>query len=154
VRTVGIDPGIQGALVLLEWGAPKECVVMPTVQSLINGQAVADILREWKPDFVVLERAQAMPDQGVTSMFNYGVGYGTILGILQGLRIKHRTIRPQEWQGWAFKQVKVKREDPKGAALAVALALYPSAQLIPARCRVPHKGIVDALLIAGYGDRL
>jgi crossover junction endodeoxyribonuclease RuvC len=127
---------------------------MPTVQSAINGQAIANILSEWQPDIVALERAQAMPDQGVTSMFNYGVGYGTILGILQGLKIKHRTIRPQEWQAWAFKQLRVKRDDPKGAALAIALALYPTANLTPPRCRVPHKGIVDALLIGGYISQL
>lgn len=154
MRMVGIDPGTQGGLVLLEWGTPIELVAMPTVQSAINGQAIADLLTEWKPDFVGIERAQAMPDQGVTSMFNYGVGYGTILGILQGLRLKHRTIRPQEWQAWAFRQLRVKREDPKGAALAVAMALYPSARIIPQRCRIPHKGIVDALLIAGYVDQL
>lgn len=153
MRVVGIDPGIQGALVLLEWGTPRELVVMPTIQSLIDGASLADLLALWKPDVVGLERAQAMPDQGVVSMFNYGVGYGTILGILQGMGIKHRTVRPQEWQKWAFSQLRVKREDPKGAALLVAKALYPGAELVPKRCRVPHKGLVDALLIAGYMDQ-
>jgi crossover junction endodeoxyribonuclease RuvC len=153
-KIVGIDPGMQGGLVLLDWGTPVSLIPMPTIQSMVNGQAIAELFECWKPDFVGLERSQAMPDQGVTSMFNYGVGYGTILGILQGMKIAHRTIRPQEWQKWAFSQVRVKREDPKGAALAVAMAVYPKAQLIPPRCRVPHKGIVDALLIAGYTDQL
>lgn len=154
MKTVGIDPGAEGALVLMAWGTPVELVPMPTIQKSIDGSVIAALLESWAPDFVGLERSQAMPDQGVVSMFNYGVGYGTILGILQGLKIKHRTIRPQEWQKWAFSQLRVKREDPKGAALAVAKALYPTANLIPPRCRVPHKGIVDALLIAGYVDQL
>lgn len=154
MRTVGIDPGIKGALVLLEWGTPKELVPMPEIQSTIDGDTIATLFSQWKPDLVGLERAQAMPEQGVVSMFNYGVGYGTILGILQGMKIKHRTIRPQEWQGWAFRQLRVKREDPKGSALLVAKALYPTAGLVMPRCRVPHQGVVDALLIAGYTDQL
>jgi crossover junction endodeoxyribonuclease RuvC len=154
MRVIGIDPGIKGGIVLLEWGTPIELIPIPTIQNLIDGAALAASLASMKPDLVGLERAQAMPDQGVVSMFNYGVGYGTVLGILQGMRIKHRTVRPQEWQKWAFSQLKVKREDPKGSALAVAKALYPGAAIIPPRCRVPHQGIVDALLIAGYMDQL
>jgi crossover junction endodeoxyribonuclease RuvC len=154
MKVIGIDPGVLGGLVVLEWGTPIACEPMPIIQNLIDGAAVAAFIAFHDPDLVGLERAQAMPDQGVVSMFNYGVGYGTILGILQGMKIKHRTIRPQEWQKWAFSQLRVKREDPKGAALAVAKALYPTAALIPPRCRIPHKGIVDALLIAGYIDQV
>ena len=35
----------------------------------------------------VVERAQSMPKQGIAGAFNYGIGYGKILGVLAALDI-------------------------------------------------------------------
>ena len=39
----------------------------------------------------------------------------------------------------------------KTAAVDYCRRVYPSVQLIPERCRVPHTGIADAVCIATYG---
>lgn len=152
-RIVGIDPGDEGALALFEWGSPKESIIMPTLSSGIDGSEVARVLREWNPDGIAIERAQAMPGQGVCSMFTYGTGYGVLLGVIMTLKIPLLTVPPRTWQAWAQKKFGGKKQaDPKAQALAWVKTFYPQASLIPPRCRVPHKGIVDALLIAGWHD--
>lgn len=47
--------------------------------------------------FAVIERAQAMPGQGVVSMFEYGKGYGIWLALLSVNYIAFRIVHPVVW---------------------------------------------------------
>jgi hypothetical protein len=91
---------------------------------------------------------------GSTSMFNFARDYGAlicatdifltlkkILGILD-LTVSY--VSPQRWQK------RVGKKGDKKASIARAQELYPDAQLIPLRCRVPSDGRAEALLIAHY----
>jgi hypothetical protein len=48
--------------------------------------------------FAVVEQVGARPGQGVSSMFRFGQGYGTILGIIGTLAIPVRHVSPAKWK--------------------------------------------------------
>ena len=101
---------------------------------------------------VFLEKSQAMPGQGSVSMFNYGVGFGTLLGVLAALKIPHTLVHPKTWckvmhQGTTAGEAKER-------SLEAARRLYPQVELIRPRCRKPDEGYIDALLLAGYAKRV
>lgn len=121
----GIDPGMSGALALYnpadDWLEVHDCpTISPNGKNELFMPAVIDILRSVDVAACVIERAQAMPGQGVTSMFSYGVGYGAYLGVLASLQIPHSKISPQEWK----KKLRVPKD--KDAARARASELMPA----------------------------
>jgi len=146
VRVLGIDPGHKGALVLLDGSTPLQVERMPSTPKVgLDLAQVRDWLEAWRPDHTVVERAQAMPGQGVSSIASYLRDYGALLGILCALRLPHETVHPSTWHA----QLVGKRGgDPKARALEVVRQRLPLLQLVPPRCRVPHDGIVDAACLA------
>jgi len=93
-----------------------------------------------------------MPGQGNVSMFNYGVGFGTLLGIMATLKIPHTLVHPKTW--CKVMHSGTTADEAKARSLEAARRLYPEVQLIRPRCTKPDEGYVDALLIAGYGKRI
>ena len=68
----------------------------------VNGSQVANIFKE-KIDLkseisVVVEHVNAMPGQGVTSMFNFGQSFGVIKGICSALSLPIYFVRPTKWK--------------------------------------------------------
>ena len=47
---------------------------------------------------VVVEQVNAMPGQGVTSMFNFGQTFGAIKGISATLKLPIYFVRPSKWK--------------------------------------------------------
>jgi len=145
---IGIDPGISGAIaVLSDTGELSAIYDMPIMtvgkgKSQVDGKSVADILKQYQPCTVILEFVSAMPGQGVTSMFNFGVGYGIVQGILCTLSIPWKQVRSDVWK----RQYGLLKQD-KDMARTVAKRLYPQAELNMKK----HIGRADALLIARYG---
>ena len=89
---VGIDPGAKGGIA---WIGPEDGKINAQVMQELPD--VISIMEKLKPSVVYLEKAQAMPKQGVVSMFNYGVHFGCLIGVLRALRIPIRLVRPSEW---------------------------------------------------------
>ena len=87
----GIDPGVSGAISILDGKKVIEVFDMPTMidgkknKKQVNGSQVANIIKERlnkeNEIIVVVEHVNAMPGQGVTSMFNFGQSFGVIKGI-------------------------------------------------------------------------
>ncbi|UOF76915.1 holliday junction resolvasE [Bacteriophage sp.] len=134
---------------------------MPTMGEEIDGHGIAGVLEGIRDAQVIIgiEKVGAMPGQGVTSMFSFGFGCGMLEGVIQTLGLPYVKITPQTWQKLAFQGVtpiyKTERgkdkPDTKKMALTAVNRLYPSANLLATeRSKVPHKGIIDALLIAHY----
>ena len=150
MKIIGIDPGKKGALVILD----GENVILHQMPEDAN--SIVLILAEYTTDsHVFLEKAQAMSiggnKQGVSSMFNYGVGFGTILGILAALKIPHTLVHPKTW--CKVMHAGTTADDAKARSLEAARRLFPSVQLIRPRCTKPDEGFIDAVLIAEYGRR-
>jgi len=90
---------------------------------------------------VTLEEAQAMPGQGVRSMFTCGVGFGVWLALLAALALPHTRVRPAIWK----KALGLGKD--KEAARLRAMQLFPTADL---RRKRDH-GRAEALLLAYWG---
>lgn len=94
----GIDPGVTGGIAFLyEDGLGAACDI-PTINGEVNGSALRTIFRQLQPDLTIIERAQAMPKQGVVSTFKFGQAYGTLRGILAGLGLSYNLVGPREWK--------------------------------------------------------
>lgn len=151
MRTLGIDIGLNGAIALVEDGQLLEVHDMPTFsmerngknKRMVNAAELARLIRQASPGAAYLERLNAMPGQGVTSMFSMGQSLGVVLGILAALDIATTTIPPRTWQ----KALDV----PQGKDGS----RYRAAQLFPSHAaqfsRVKDDGRSDAALIAAYG---
>lgn len=152
MKVVGIDPGLSGAVAVFDLTNKLLAVHdMPTMmvrsgrsdKRQLSEPLLADILRQVKPDHAYLEFVSAMPGQGVTSMFNFGVGYGAIRGVLAALEIPVSTVTPGKWQrdlGLA---------KGKDANRARAAQLFPDSSSM--FVRVKDDGRADAALIAYWG---
>lgn len=144
---IGIDPGRTGAIARINSTLCDHVMDCP-----IDGLGIARELSAYRTagpfpnTTVILERAQAMPKQGVVSMFNYGVSYGVYLGILQAFGIRYVEIRPQVWKvefGLIGKS--------KDASIVAARKLFPA--LGQEICLKKHHGRAESLLLAEYGRR-
>ena len=147
---VGIDPGKAGGIAYIDPAGGATARPMPVAGKEIDGHELANALRGLVIDTVIVEKAQAMPGQGVTSMFNYGAGFGKILGVLDTLGVAYRLVTPQQWK----KVVLAGTPKDKAAAVAFCRRAYPGVSLTPGRKRTPHDGMADALCMAEYGRQL
>lgn len=149
-NSIGIDPGLTGALALMLGDELMEVQDMPTMirsqkHLQVNAAELAKILNSWRQvENVVacLELVQAMPGQGVTSMFGFGVSFGIVQGVLGALQIPIMLVTPQSWK----KRAGLIGKD-KDAARTLAQQLYPAAPL----GRKLDIGRADAILIARFG---
>ena len=91
MRIFGIDPGLSGGIAILENNKVKEMFDMPVMSdgkknkrqlnSAFLVQIVKDNIEDIEDTVMVVEQVNAMPGQGVTSMFNFGQTFGAIKGI-------------------------------------------------------------------------
>ena len=101
---IGIDPGVSGAISILEDKKVIKVFDMPTMidgkknKRQVNGSQVTNIIKENlynnKETIVVVEQVNAMPGQGVTSMFNFGQSFGVIKGVCAALSLPIYFVRP------------------------------------------------------------
>src|SRR5262245_27520595 len=72
---------------------------------------------------VIIEEVQAMPGQGIRSMFTIGLGMGLWLGILATLGLPHTCVRPGVWKR------RLGLSGDKEQARLRAMQLFPAADL-------------------------
>jgi crossover junction endodeoxyribonuclease RuvC len=105
---IGIDPGLDGAIACFDPDKGHLSVVdMPVVEMLRNGkkkrevsaQMLSQLIRVVEhPCTATFERVNAMPGQGVTSVFSFGRSSGIVEGVLAAFAIPTSIITPQTWQ--------------------------------------------------------
>jgi len=140
---IGIDPGKSGGLVKISRN--QICLTaMPKTEK--------DIF-EWftgtlDNPVAIIEKVHAMPGQGVTSMFTFGMGYGGLRMALIACQIPFEEITPRTWQK-AFGIIPRKKTETKtqfkNRLKAKAQQLFPKENITLATC--------DALLIALFCQR-
>lgn len=144
MKLVAIDSGAKGGFALL--GVPNPLgAMMPLIGKEIDCKAIVQMLNNIKPEMVVIEKVHSMPKQGVVSTFKFGMNYGRIIGIVEGLGIPYVLVTPQTW-----KKVLAGTAKDKEAAIQYVKAKYPTIQLIPKGRRTPQDGIADAVCIADW----
>ena len=150
---IGIDPGVSGGISILENKKVIEVYDMPTMidgkknKRQVNGAQVANIIKEKlgdnKETVVVVEHVNAMPGQGVTSMFNFGQSFGVIKGICSALSLPIYFVRPTKWKRH-FNLIKTNKD----ASRTKAIEIYPGISHKISRKKDSNKA--DAILIARY----
>ena len=150
----GIDPGVNGGISILKNKKVLEVHDMPTMidgkknKKQVNGSALTNIIMntiDFKNEEVaiVVEHVNAMPGQGVTSMFNFGQSFGVIKGICAALKLPIHFIRPTKWKKH-FNLINTNKD----ASRTKVIEVYPKISSQLSRKKDSNKA--DAILIARY----
>ena len=150
---VGIDPGLSGAIAILENNRVLNIFDMPVMaegkknkRQLNSAQLVSIIKDGTKPESeiaVVVEQVNAMPGQGVTSMFNFGQTFGAIKGVCAALELPIFFVRPSKWKKH-FELI----NSSKDSSRTKVIEMYPSLSSQLAKKKDVNKS--DAILIARF----
>ena len=152
---IGIEPVISGAISILKNSKVLEVYDTPTMidgkknKRQINSALVSSIFKERlnlnKDVIVVVEQVNAMPGQGVTSMFNFGQSFGVIKGICAALSLPIHFVRPTKWKKH-FNLIKTNKD----ASRTKVIESYP--EISSKLHRKKDSNRADAILIALYFD--
>ena len=104
MKIIGIDPGLSGAIAVLENNKVLNIFDTPVMSEgkknkrQLNSALLVNFLKEninkEEEVAVVVEQVNAMPGQGVTSMFNFGQTFGAIKGVCAALQLPIFFVRP------------------------------------------------------------
>lgn len=145
----GIDPGQSGGVALITTLFTRVWV-MPMRGKEVDGRELVEMLTSVKQATVLIEKVNAMPGQGVTSMFNFGMGFGKVKGVVEALGMSYHLVTPQAWKKKVLEGMDWKGK--KSASVEYCARAYPEISLLRTpRCKKPHDGLSDALCIAEYG---
>mgnify|MGYP000279793338 FL=1 len=153
MRVIGIDPGLSGAIAILEDNKVLQIFDMPVMaegkknKRQLNSAQLVNIIKEntqgSEEKAVVVEQVNAMPGQGVTSMFNFGQTFGAIKGICAALNLPIFFVRPAKWKKH-FELI----NSSKDSSRTKAIEMYPSLSNQLSKKKDVNKS--DAILIARY----
>jgi crossover junction endodeoxyribonuclease RuvC len=150
---IGIDPGKTGGVACVNEKWEVQATPMPMAGDDIRVTALLSFIQFFnRPNTAVavcIEKVHAMPGQGVSSMFNFGKGFGMVLGALQAYCIPVSLVAPPAWK----KAVLAGLPHDKEGAVAYVTRRYPGFNLVLPKCRKPHDGMADAVCIAEYALR-
>lgn len=154
--TIGIDPGLTGAIATLIDGEPGPILDMPTLQvgkwREVDGEMLCANIRDLRgkhPGAYVsacLEKVGARPGDGGTSAFRFGEGYGKVKCVLEVLAIPYSLAIPAVWK----RQFGLIGQD-KDAARVLALKRFPCRAGYLARKK--DVGRADALWLALWHEQ-
>ena len=151
---LGIDPGLNGALALIELGQHRitEIYDMPVLslskKRELDGYHLANIIDGHAHEIseVWIEQVWTRPGELGPSGFSFGEVYGLIKGICMASFLPVREVSPQKWK----KAMGVATGDKDDSRKAASI-LYPAwSDRWPL---VKHQGRTDAVLVATYGKR-
>ena len=150
---VGIDPGLSGAIAILEGKKVVSLFDMPVMSEgkknkrQLNSAQLVNILKDNTKSnaeiAVVVEQVNAMPGQGVTSMFNFGQTFGAIKGVCAALKLPIFFVRPSKWKKH-FELI----NSSKDSSRTKAIEMYPSISNQLAKKKDVNKS--DAILIGRF----
>ena len=153
MKIIGIDPGLSGAIAVLENNKVLNTFDMPVMpekkknKRQLNSAHLVSLIKEnistSEEVAIVVERVNAMPGQGVTSMFNFGQTFGAIKGICAALELPIFFIRPAKWKKH-FELI----NSSKDSSRTKAIEMYPKLSNQLAKKKDVNKS--DAILIARF----
>ena len=153
MKIIGVDPGLSGGIAILEDNKVQEMFDMPVMadgkknkrqlNSAFLARLIKDNIKDIEDTVMVVEQVNAMPGQGVTSMFNFGQTFGAIKGICAALELPIFFVRPAKWKKH-FELI----NSSKDASRTKAIEMYPSIAEKLSKKKDVNKS--DAILIARY----
>ena len=153
MKVIGIDPGLSGAIAILKNNKVLGIFDIPVMtegkknKRQLNSAHLVNIIKENiagdEETVVIVEQVNAMPGQGVTSMFNFGQTFGAIKGICAALNLPIFFVRPLKWKKH-FELV----NSSKDSSRTKAIEMYPTLSNQLAKKKDVNKS--DAILIARF----
>ncbi len=153
MKIIGIDPGLSGAIAILEENKVLGMFDMPVMaegkknKRQLNSAQLVNIINEHikknEDIAVVVEQVNAMPGQGVTSMFNFGQTFGAIKGVCAALELPIFFVRPSKWKKH-FELI----NSSKDSSRTKVIEMYPSLSSQLSKKKDVNKS--DAILIARF----
>ena len=153
MKIIGIDPGISGAIAVMHGKKVINMYDMPVMaegkknKRQLNSSQLVNIIKENinenEETIVVVEQVNAMPGQGVTSMFNFGQTFGAIKGVCAALKLPIFFVRPSKWKKH-FELI----NSSKDASRTKVIEMYPTLSAQLTKKRDVNKS--DAVLIAKF----
>ena len=153
MKIIGIDPGLSGAIAIMKNNKVQNIFDMPVMaegkknKRQLNSAQLVNILKENVSEneeaVVVVEQVNAMPGQGVTSMFNFGQTFGAIKGVCAALELPIFFVRPSKWKKH-FELI----NSSKDSSRTKAIEMYPYLSNQLSKKKDVNKS--DAILIARF----
>lgn len=147
----GIDPGLTGALAVLDfetfhlhlWDTPTVSVqVGDKTRKRCDVEGFVEAFLRFPIDYAVIENVQSTPNDGHVGAFTFGKVTGITIGIAAGLDIPLAGVAPAKWK----MQMQVPAD--KEAAVLRASQLFPNCTAAWSR-KMDH-GRAEAAVIALY----
>ena len=153
MKIIGIDPGLSGAIAVLENNKVLNMFDMPVMSEgkknkrQLNSALLVNLLKQnihnSEEVAIIVEQVNAMPGQGVTSMFNFGQTFGAIKGICAALELPIFFVRPSKWKKH-FELINASKDSSR----TKAIEMYPKLSDQLTKKKDVNKS--DAILIARF----
>ena len=153
MKVIGIDPGLSGAIAVLDDKKVLKIIDMPVMaegkknKKQLNSAQLVNIIKENinnnEEIVVVVEQVNAMPGQGVTSMFNFGQTFWAIKGVCAALNLPIFFVRPSKWKKH-FELINASKDSSR----TKVIEMYPSLSNQLTKKKDVNKS--DAILIARF----
>ena len=147
---IGIDPGKAGGIAWLHEGK-MYCQPMPDTELDLWKLLGVKLASKSIPTHALIEQVHAMPQQGVTSVFTFGTGYGGLRMALTAASIPFELVTPQVWQKGLRIPRRYKKETNnqwKTRLLKAAQQMYPTLKLwSKPKSKGKQLAVADAILI-------
>lgn len=150
----GVDPGLSGAVALLDGPNLLAVFDLPTIDkphkngsraelspALLQDELIGDV----RVSVAFIEQVTASPQMGTVSAFRFGECFGQICAVFQCLGIRTELVRPQVWK----KAMGLNAEAE--VSRAKAIELWPDQSAFFKR-KMDHNR-AEAALIAEWGRR-
>jgi|DEB0MinimDraft_10_1074344.scaffolds.fasta_scaffold18550_3 crossover junction endodeoxyribonuclease RuvC len=147
---LSIDPGLNGGIAVVDGPMLRQVTSMPTMswgqqKTIVDSYQLNMLINNYRVDYgvtaCVVERASARPNQGVTSMFTFGMAYGAVVALMQAHSLSLHLVTPHVWK----KQLHLGSD--KNESRQKAIEMWPDHE--PMFKRKKDDGRAEAALI-GY----
>jgi crossover junction endodeoxyribonuclease RuvC len=142
---LGVDVGLTGGIAILDSDQGLKCLFrfdkqdpLQIFQAALWGVGAEELL-------VAVEAVGPRNGQDMSSMFNFGISYGKVLGFCAAHELDTCLYSPQAWQKYL-----PQAGTPKERVRLFIEQKYGFDGFIFEGCRVPHQGCMDAVAIATY----
>lgn len=155
---IGIDPGIQGGIVLITSAKEVRYVGQMPKTEMDLWNVMCNMIADRHANSTVqgaLEFVQSMPGEGHKGAFTFGAGYGRLKMALTAAGVPYEIVQAKEWQkefSIPGRKKMEPRKELKERCRARCQQLFPDLQVWSGTLTV-QRSICDALLLAEYCRR-
>ena len=159
---IGIDLGKKGGIVAIEDGRILCKEKMPLIADEdVDVKTLGKILRKYSESecHVVFEKFSGFFGYSKMAATSLARQSGFVESLLILMNLPYTKVQPQVWQKIVWEGTKMilkadGKKDTKKISLMTATRLFPKDNfVISTRGTKPHDGIIDAALLAVYGQR-